>query len=305
MLLCELEQAEIAHHRCDQGVIFQSALLLEVVCEQREQLVAIYQCAVLVHRQAPVGIPVERQPEVVAAHPHFARQLFNMGRTTVPVDVQPVRLGAEDGAFGPQPFKQLFRSDACAAVGTVDRQPHPRKPAREGGFQVIHIIVRRPRRERDRPDLACGLDAVRTLPVKNDPFDLLFLFVTQLKARAAEEFNAVVFIGIVARREHHARLCAVPGYKISDRRGWHHADLDDICACAAKPCRDRRFEHIRRNPGVFADQEGRLAAGLLLHDHARRTPDIGCKPDREVPICDPTYPIRSKNSSHTVFPHPM
>ena len=61
-----LDEAEVAHHRGHDGVGLQGARVAHREGEHREELVAVDDVALVVDRQAPVGVAVEREADVGA-----------------------------------------------------------------------------------------------------------------------------------------------------------------------------------------------------------------------------------------------
>ena len=69
-------EAEVGHHRRHDRVALELAARLQAERDQRHQLVAVDQLALLVDDDQPVGVAVERQADIRAARDHrFLQQL--------------------------------------------------------------------------------------------------------------------------------------------------------------------------------------------------------------------------------------
>ena len=103
-----------------------------------------------------------------------------------------------------------------------------------------------------------------TVKIVNQPFNLCLQLIRKLVAGTRENFNAVVFIRIVACGNDYARIRPVADGQICYRRCWDHAQQLYIGPYRTNACNQRIFQHIRRNAGILADQQLCLAAAPVL-----------------------------------------
>ena len=73
-------EAEVRHHRRDDAVALELAAALQAERDQRHQLVAVDDLALLVDDDQPVGVAVERDADVGAARDHRLLQQLRVGR---------------------------------------------------------------------------------------------------------------------------------------------------------------------------------------------------------------------------------
>ena len=106
------------------------------------ELIAVDELAVLVDRDDPVGVAVEREPEIRAARSHRRLQLLGIRRSARGVDVATVGLGVQHvdaRARGPQRARRELRRRAVRAVDH-DVQPGQR-PTLERTEQMRDVLV--------------------------------------------------------------------------------------------------------------------------------------------------------------------
>ena len=102
--------------------------------------------------------------------------------------------------------------------------------------------------------------------------DLDFDLVRQLVAVRPEQLDAVVVERVVRGRDHHPEIGAQGPGQHGDRRGRHRPDQDDVHPHGDEARGERGFEHVARQAGVLADDDGMavIAAG---EDAPRRHAD--------------------------------
>ena len=69
-LLRKTMQAQIAHHRHDDGILSQQSLLFHAGGAESHNLIAIHEVAPGVHSQTAVRVPVECKADVERSLPH-------------------------------------------------------------------------------------------------------------------------------------------------------------------------------------------------------------------------------------------
>ncbi len=121
-------EAEIGHHGRDQRAARETAAARQVRRDQRHQLVAVEDDAVLVGHDQPVGVAVERDADIGAARQHLLAHLLGRQRAAFAVDVEPVRRHADRKHLGAE-FPEHGRRDLVGgAVGAIDDDPQPVEP---------------------------------------------------------------------------------------------------------------------------------------------------------------------------------
>ena len=77
-----------------------------------------------------------------------------------------------------------------------------------------------------------------------DIFDLVFQFIAQFIALFVEEFDAVVFYGVMGCGDHNAGIQSVFSYQICNCRCGDHAGNHCMGAYGADACHQCAFQHI-------------------------------------------------------------
>ena len=86
-----MEEAQICHHSHYGSILFQLALLLQCVGTDSNDLIAVHQFAVLVHRQTTVCITVKCQTQIALVGLYIFHQVFHVGGAAVLIDIGAVR----------------------------------------------------------------------------------------------------------------------------------------------------------------------------------------------------------------------
>ena len=119
-------EAEVRHHRDDNRPTREEAPARQVGCEEGEQAVTVDDVAAGIDRDHPVGVAVEREPEVSSLRDNGPGQLSRVGGTAVLIDVRAVRVGAEDRhKLGARSFEHRRRTCERSPVRAVERHPQP------------------------------------------------------------------------------------------------------------------------------------------------------------------------------------
>ena len=201
-------QPEVRHHRHHDRVVAQHAARVQVERGHRHDLVAVDQLAVLVDRDHPVGVAVEREPERRRRASTTARcSALGMRRAAAVVDVAAVGRGVQHVDLGAR--ARATRAAPTSNAGAVRAVEHDVAARRACGRRARRrrcatyassaagaasddaLDVGRPARVGRRSSassLELGLD--RGLDV-----------VGQLAAVGADELHAVVGPRVVARRD--------------------------------------------------------------------------------------------------------
>ena len=130
--LHRLHEAEVAHHGRDHGVLDQVAALGHRQRQDRQDLVAVDVVALVVDREAPVGVAVEGEAGVRAVLEHGGLERTEVGGAAAVVDVEPVRLGADGDHLGTGGPQRPGAGLEGRAVGAVEDHLEPGERAVDG-----------------------------------------------------------------------------------------------------------------------------------------------------------------------------
>ena len=225
---------------------------LQAERDQRHQLVAVDQLALLVDDDQPVGVAVEREADVGAARDHRFLEQLRMGRAAVVVDVEAVGRDAERDHLGAQLPQRLGRDVVGGAVGAIDHDLEPVEPQMlgEGGLGEVDVAAAR---VVDPPGAADHLRLGELRALLEPLLDRLLVLVAELVAVGAEQLDAVVGERIVRGGDHHAEVGAHRPGQHRHRRGRHRAEQHDVHADAGEAGDHRRFHHVAGQARVLAD----------------------------------------------------
>ena len=289
------EKAEAAHHRHHGGVAGQASLRLHLPGKDGDHLVAVDHPALLIHRQAAVGVAVKGHRQVVFSLLHQAGKVLHMGGAAFAVDIGAVGRVAEEGRFGPQQPEQCPGGAHGAAVGAVHQHLHPRQSLRHGGGQVFGVADSRQSIFGTAADLLRLRRDQRDIPVQQHPLDLVLLVVGQLVALRPEDLDAVEFIGVMGSGDHHPRRRLFLHRQVGHRRGGDNPQQHHVGAAGHQPGRHGGLQHIAGKTGILADYDRRPLLGVLLPDYlGQRTADLGGALGGKVTVGDAPHAVGSK-----------
>ena len=247
----------------------QGPALAKVQREDAHDLVAVDDVAAGVHGQAPVGVAVVADAQVRLMLDDRSLQVLQMGGAVPVVDVEPVRIGADDGDVGAGLPEGPRRDHRGRTVGGVDDHMHPVEPVRHDGEQVIQVargtVGQGAHPAHVRPDRLLVLAAH---PLLDEVLDL----VGDLVPAARQELDAVVGHRVVRGREHHPQVGAQVSGQEGDRRGGQHPGVVHVDARGGQACHHRGAEELARGSPVGADERARPVALELARvaEHVRR-----------------------------------
>jgi hypothetical protein len=236
-----------------------------------------------VHHADPVGIPIERHPQLGPGAPHRRDQVLQVlrdGGIGVVIGEGAVALGEQPGPLDPQGREQLRGHQRAGAVAAIVDHPQrrpvgvPHRPDARG--DVGHVPV-------DDRRLAHGAGAGGEVRRHDQPVQLLDLLPVQ-RGRADAHLEAVVLGRIVRPGDldprHHRLMVEGP---VQQRRG-HDAHVDDIDATPGQPGDQRLTQH--------------LAAGAVVAPHRHRAPDSPVAQQRRDPAPQPLGHFGGEVAAH-------
>ena len=204
---------------------------LQAERDQRHQLVAVDQLALLVGDDQPVGIAVEREADVARrSRPPFPAAAAGWVEPQPVVDVEAVGRDAERDHLGAQLPQRVGRDVIGGAIGAIDDDLEPVEPQMLGkrGLGELDVAAARVVDPPRAPDHARAWRASAPAPAALDrPLGV----VAELVAVGAEQLDAVVRERIVRGGDHHAEVGA-------HRAGQHrHRRASASAPAARRPCR--------------------------------------------------------------------
>ena len=111
---------------------------------ERDQLVAVDDGAVAIHRQHAVPVAVERERGVKAAAGDPRHDTVEVRRTAAVVDVAPVRGIGQHLDLVAEPAHDLRRRAIGRAVGAIEQDPAPRQvEPDEPGVELAEVVLER------------------------------------------------------------------------------------------------------------------------------------------------------------------
>ena len=155
-----------------------------------------------------------------------------VGGADAVVDVQAVRLGADDDHVGAGVLEHLRGTAAGRAVGAVQDDLEPVEAVRERAEQVHDVAVLGVGEALDAAHFAA--DGPERL-LAELRLDGVLDVVGQLLAAAGEELDAVVRRRVVRGGDHHAEVGVEVCHQVGGGRGGQHAGVVDVDPGAGQP----------------------------------------------------------------------
>ncbi len=266
--------------------------------DQRHDLVAVDQRAVLVDDHHAVRVAVERDADVGPYLMNLLREAHGMRGAAFLIDVETVRLVVDGNDLGAQ-FPERQRCHLVpGAIGAIDHdaQATERHRARQCALgeldvPVMHAVDALGASKRILVG-QCHIDLAIEHAL-DAPFDL----VRQLVTIRPEQFDAIVVVGIVRGRDHHAEVGAQRTREHRDRRRRYRSQKEDVHARRAEAGDHSVLDHVTGQPCILAKHDAVAVVATLerhpsghtdLHRHfCRHRKFIGPSPD----------PVRSEITS--------
>ena len=294
-----LVQAEVGHHGRDDFGAVQASLLQHVPRADVEDLVPVHDGAVFVHGKAAVCVAVKGKAHVQPMQADKFLEVFDVRGANAVVDIRAIRLVADDIGIRAQRVKDVFRHHPCTAVGAVEPDLHTLVRMRGQRDQITDVAVAAGGIILRAADLRARGERNLKLAVEI-PLDLLDDVLLHLLARAVEQLDAVVVIGVVARADHDAAVKIVRPDDVGD--AGCRGDMHQICIRARRgQARGQGvFIHVARTPGVLADDDGAFMLTPVIP--AEKAPDAVRVLDRQVNVGFPAKAVSAKILGHVLPP---
>ena len=225
---------------------------------------------------------------------HLARRARRSRSSRLAVDVEAIGLDADGDHFGAQLPEGFGRHLVGGAVGAIDDDAQARRgrSARQGALGEFDVAGWAPSTRLARPSPADG--ARRGAKIGIDQcLDLALDLVGELVAVRAEQLDAVVLIGVVRGRDHHAEIGAQRARQHGDGRRRHRAEQHHVHADRREAGDHGVLDHVAGEARILADHHPvavvaapeREARGLsdlqrqIRRDHAVRESANAVRPE--------------------------
>ena len=285
-----LEEADVAHDGSHDRVAAELALLGKVRAAHVHDGVAVADVTVLVHRDAAVSVAVIGESDVEPLLAHIRLQALDMRGTAAHVDVEAIGLVGDHVDIGTERGEHTRGDRRGSAVGAVDRYAEALKRARHGLDERLDVA----RAALDIIDRTANLltRSERNLELTVDiGFYLLEHIRAHLVATRIDELDAVVVVGIVARRDHDATVEITVAHHVAYRRRSGHAQHIRIGTTRHEARNQRVLVHIAGTTGILANDRLGLAPLAEAVVPAHELADLECVVDRELLVGAPTEAI--------------
>ena len=248
-------ETEIRHHRRHDAAAIQLTVAMPSRCDERHDLVAVQLAPLLVDGNEAIAIPIERDADVGAMFNNLLAEEFRMGRATLFIDVEAVRLNAKRHHFRAQFPKHRRRHAIGRAMGAIDDDLQPVEPqaARQCAFDEFDVTAGRILEPLGTAEP--GRRGELETAVVHQVFDLRLVRVGELVAVGAKQLDTVIFERVVRRRNDDAEIGPQGPRQHGHRRCRHRADQDRIHAHRDEARGQCGFQHIAGKPGVLADDD--------------------------------------------------
>jgi hypothetical protein len=238
---------------------------MEVARREGDQLVAVAHRPLAVDRDHPVGVTVEREPDLGVRGRDPLGEPLRRGCAAAVVDVAPVRLVAEDLGIRAESPEDGGTDAVRRAVRAVEHHAKPGEVEREGRAQLAHVVVGRALERPHRPDAVA-------LRIVDDGLDRRLGVVVQLAAGRSEELDAVVGVGVVRGGHDRGEVESEPANQDRCRGRGQYSAQHRVAPRGGDPGGEGGLQHRAGLPGVADDQDLRAVA---LRGARRRAAELG------------------------------
>ena len=256
-----LKETYVRHNRSHYRIIIQLVALLEVCRRDVENLIAVHHVSEFINAQTAVGIAVVCETNIQSLFHNELLQSLNMRTARIAIDIRAIRFGIHHISLCSERIKHRSRNVPSASVGTVQTYLHPLKGMNAEGYQITDItiatldIIYRTANRILRSVRRNSRLAVQEILNARDGC------IIHLLAIAVDEFNAVIVIRIVARRNHDTTIKTVTLSDVGHGRSCRYVQEVSVGARRGNPCGKRVFQHVRRATCVLTNYDAPTAIG--------------------------------------------
>jgi len=222
----------------------------------------------MVHHEHTITVPIEGNTQICTLLQHCGLKTLHMGRATVLIDIQAIRLIGNHVNLSTQLTEHAGRHLVSSPMSTIKHQFEASKTG-TGRHATLAELDIAPCRIIDARSLTnlCRLNHLHGL-IKQG-LDLKFDVIRQLGALPGKEFDAVIVIRVMRSTNDNARISLKSPREISDRRCRHRPQQHHVHTGRGQARLKRRLEHITRYPRILAHQNA-TAPPFLAKRHPCR-----------------------------------
>ena len=233
------DETKVAHDGGYDRVVVQAAFVTCGEGENGQYVVAVDDIALSIDRKAAIGIAVEGETGHGAMFDDGLLQVFEMSRTAVLVDVEPVGLGMNGDDVGAKGCEDFGSDPEGSAVGAVENDGQSVKSDGGGADEMLDVTGDTGTAVPDATDAGAG----RALPGFFEPiFYRAFDVVVEFESAASEELDAVIRHRVVARRDHDAHIGGEERGEVGGARRGNDTKQVHVDPCGCKTRDHRSFE---------------------------------------------------------------
>ena len=241
-------------------------------------LIAVDQSPRRIDGENPIGVTIEGESDIEAALDHASSQDLGMGRSTLVIDVDAVRLCEEHLGLGAPGGEGLGGDAAGRTVGAVESDPQSREARPlEDPAEMIEVAgdPRRIVHDGPDPDTDGNIGGGGVIRGGQCGLHLGLDLVVELGATRRKELDAVVLEGIVRGRDH-GRGDMVGLRQEGQGRRRQHAHERHVDSARGDSGGERGLDHRSGSAGVPTHQNrgtAEPASGGTTH----RQGELGCQ----------------------------
>jgi len=230
--------------------------------------------AIAVDDHDAIGVAVERDADVGAHFADLRGERGGGGRAHVAVDVEAVRIDPHREDLGAEFPKRLRRDAVAGAVGAIDDDADAveRQGPGQGALGIFDVAVRDALDPLGASEIGGGGKASGEVGI-DQGFDRGLVGVGQLGPVRTEQLDAVIVIGVVRGRNHHAEVAPHRPGEHRDARSRNRPGQQHVDANSEEAGGQRVLDHVARQPGVLADHHA-VAMVAVGEDEAGRHADL-------------------------------
>ena len=289
-------------------------MLLHVAAVNVQDVVAGDDIALLVHTQAAVSIAIKGKANVQTVLYHELLQALDMGRTSIIVDVQTVRLVVDNVGIRTQSIKNRLSDIPACTVGAVQTDLNALEGVDAQADQVAHVAVTTCHIVHGAADmLTVGKGQFRPVLVEHVELAVDVVLHQQqgllghLLTVAVDQLDTVIIVRVVAGRDHDAAIKVVHAGNISYRRRSSDVQQVGVRAGSSQACDQTVLEHIGAAAGVLADDDtGGFVVAIALAEHivipAQKATNLVGMVGSQINTSFTTEAIGPKILSHSCLP---
>ncbi len=283
----------------------EQALVAQGEGEDGEDLVAVDDVALVVDRQAAVGVAVEGEAGVGTVLDDGTLEGPQVRRSAAVVDVEAVGGRVDRDHLGAGVAQRERAGLVRRALRAVEDDLEPVEGLGRGRDEVGGVVGDRGVVRRDATDVTTG----RALPLLAHPtLDGDLDRVVELVAAAGQELDAVVGHRVVRGREHDAEVDAELVGQVRDTRGRQDAEQEHVDTRRGEAGDDGRLEELSGDARVPTDH----GTGAVPRELSAVGQDMGSghgqvqgQLRRQGGVRQAPDPVRAEESSHGARRQPI